>query len=816
MHPGRVEGNHHLKTASSESNYVSSEGEVIMSAAPQNLEEPLTPSIRVYSTSSKSDAGIEIPSRSSTKRAYRLSSESRQLDSEAEVTSHCEKRQCSGNYLTSPLPPTNRIARSRKVNKTSPSTRENNFRPRSSRFLEGSMNDRVSQMPPLDYLGPEDELLKDEKCQKNDTRARRCPNSVGSSQYCHHSSMSGPSVSSNPDSLNSFFKIGKSIVATFNLGSWKIKPRTQEPYKNNLNAQNQLFQERQEKATKVYSEMKKSGQLREIAIRSEFRQSESQKTLVPHHSEKYDSDFSIYEETIGFTRKKQDRDCVSSIVSKRDGEEKRSDRIHKSSTIACNMGQASSPSDPAITIHLHPNYPSRSNVHAKSPLFSSLRKALTCTPNLIDQSDQVARKIPSRKDLQKQKKLAMRVSDLEIKLDAARRQLEEAQAEAQATHEFIPCHFNAQESSGLGPVQSVSSESCMTRCRGLENDKKRNGNGNANQSMCDSGLKILSCTLAAPNFPSNYNLSRKSRASCVIKSHPCETSTSGSVTNTEEDASIRGSSISRITSDMAQDSSGTDEDYQSFPERIDSLPNISPKKRSHKQETDHAKKSPVEPSTKCIQNEFKSGYHKLNPSESSLVSSLSDVPGESSSVSRSSHEEPSKPSNFGSSASPKHRRASANGNRNSLQRMSPVKRCRQSSPTRKRCPGVHNKLNGNEIPLLPHPTQDKKSTGDLGQATNLSRHEEPLSQCWNSGVSCATELEEVPPLPTTYQMEFFNNKKPGMPGESERINGFAADTRDAIEFTLDAIEPVPPRDSRVSEEDESSETKIYEWPADVF
>lgn len=98
--------------------------------------------------------------------------------------------------------------------------------PRSSKFIEGSMSNRVSQKPPRKYVVTETELncAGENQCTKNGKPQRN--------KLIRHSNQSMPAVDgetkTETNRHSTIFRFGKSLAASFNPSNWKIWSKSQD------------------------------------------------------------------------------------------------------------------------------------------------------------------------------------------------------------------------------------------------------------------------------------------------------------------------------------------------------------------------------------------------------------------------------------------------------------------------------------------------------------------------------------------------------------------------------------------------------------
>lgn len=333
--------------------------------------------------------------------------ESRQLDRSSRISSHCDKRQRSGSWLLAPLNSRCDQPRRRSSNEKLLSNQCSKALPRVSRFLEGSMHNRVSQKPPKPYLDFDE-------------------NSVEDCQIFNQDSLPENSSTNQFESRNSISKIRKSFSSTLNLGIKMFWPKDNDSKKNEENAKLKLMNERQEKAENLYKEYKKNGFFGNHESRTLVR------PLCNHLVEKENSSpRSIkHDSGIELNEKRLTQVQVTEIKSRKTLREAESEKSKRRGIIFLDP-----PKYPYHDIHNEGKYPS-SNIatHSNNSLCTpkppriktsliNIRKAFTGVTSLPTQDDNFPRNSPTRKDFQKQQKLVKRVSNLEIKLSLARRQL---------------------------------------------------------------------------------------------------------------------------------------------------------------------------------------------------------------------------------------------------------------------------------------------------------------------------------------------------------------------------------------------------------
>ena len=137
--------------------------------------------------------------------------------------------------------------RSRRSTMSPRQKRMSNSAPRPSKFLEGSMNDRVSDKPPSPYLR---EAKAMEQYAADQPASARM--SVDTETFYD------AGIETNKPS--GMYRFGKAIASAFNPSAWRgINSLWKEKDKHTVDPGKALMNERQEKAQKAYAELKKTG-----------------------------------------------------------------------------------------------------------------------------------------------------------------------------------------------------------------------------------------------------------------------------------------------------------------------------------------------------------------------------------------------------------------------------------------------------------------------------------------------------------------------------------------------------------------------------
>ncbi|KAF8857557.1 hypothetical protein BDZ45DRAFT_428688 [Acephala macrosclerotiorum] len=343
-------------------------------------------------------------------------------DIEPAVERHSDKRHRSADWPlphSSPTSPTSARPPLRNRNApNSPSSRPRRAvsQQRPSKFQEGSMNDRVSQVPPIPYLDGEDELPEEnDPIEPQESRGRKI---ARPRKFTRRNESVAASVTDQSEtSRHSIFRFGKSIAASFNPSNWKIWSKGQHSHEDEETAQMRVLRERQSKAERIYRELKESGQFRNSNV------------VFPNPSVVQGEPKPKHDSGVEFGE--------NDNASNRGGnatplEEKRKGRIYLEPPRLSESIHGGSPVSHMSSSQANSNNssPNKASFHFKKPSLANLKKSFASLSSTnLSQPSQQARRIPSRKDLQKQQKLVKRVSDLEGKLEAARKQLSESMGE---------------------------------------------------------------------------------------------------------------------------------------------------------------------------------------------------------------------------------------------------------------------------------------------------------------------------------------------------------------------------------------------------
>ena len=297
---------------------------------------------------------------------------------------------------------------------------------RPSRFLEGSMNDRVSNTLPNLYIQGEHAM---DQYHNGGTLNQTM-------RLTHHPNNSISHTSAGNESTKSlgFFRFGKAVASAFNpVHMWQgFNGRSRDKQESVVRPEVALLRERQIQADKAYAELKQSG----------FKGTNGA-SRAQHSSD------------LPTTKPKQDTEGPQAPLQLDSGIEV---DTYRSSGELSGIGRASASNDyllppppipgfgRAASPITGPSSGKRPSQHLRSPSLQSLKKAMSQAhlPSVKRHSESLAPPLalahnvsmqdvtdqrtlksqPSRKELEKQEKLGKKVSLLEEKLNSARRELE--------------------------------------------------------------------------------------------------------------------------------------------------------------------------------------------------------------------------------------------------------------------------------------------------------------------------------------------------------------------------------------------------------
>lgn len=267
--------------------------------------------------------------------------------------------------------------------------------PRSSKFIEGSMNNRASQKPPRKYVVSETELncaeenerTKNEKPQRN--------------KLIRNSNRSVPAVSgeakTETNRHSTIFRFGKSLAASFNPSNWKIWSKSHDA---------QVADDHADADAKAQAKLERA--YREV------------KNIAPTPGRRFGAANSSGIWNNARSSANSNGMNVSGVdISEQPQSQKRYGMVFDTPPSMGGLGGGNdsaqqSPSKLSTPAELY-SVPSHQLLHSNES-----RSSFTYGSIVPPQS---MKHIPSRKDLRVQQKLVKRVSNLESKLEAARLEL---------------------------------------------------------------------------------------------------------------------------------------------------------------------------------------------------------------------------------------------------------------------------------------------------------------------------------------------------------------------------------------------------------
>lgn len=348
-----------------------------------------------------------------------------------------------------------------------------------SKFLEGSMNDRVSNRPPSLYTKEDEAMERYWGPSSASNPAKRYSNK--NYIYPLDAGIETPKPSG-------MYRFGRAIVNAFKpVAAWRGASNARDEREKQDKLEKSIMQERQEKAEKAYAELKKTG-FKGTQMSSGVKEN----TEIPSIK---------YEDTTDNSRLGPFRDsgidmdeCRSSGERQRGGLEPHSNTKLMPPPQNLAVGRSTSPMSEAASSR-------RSSLQFRKPSFQNLKKVkssiqlppakkqsmlppvdssaesnqvITTTP-----ADQFLRKQPSRKDIAKQQRLNKRISDLESQLEIARRNL-------RLTMNDLPACTETISQKGVKPFKpgalpSLPSESILKR-QNIDEKNKSGAISNTNSS----------------------------------------------------------------------------------------------------------------------------------------------------------------------------------------------------------------------------------------------------------------------------------------------------------------------------------------------
>ncbi|KAK2789901.1 hypothetical protein FQN51_002641 [Onygenales sp. PD_10] len=293
---------------------------------------------------------------------------------------------------------------------------------RRSRFLEGSMNDRVSQKPPSIYIGDDvedalDRYVTGDEGESGDNRGGSVSTTGTGSRYGHaHSGSIANSMSSvatdTPSAKSGLVRFGQAIASAFNpFGVWSnvsdiwSGPQDGTKASTATVSSTDILDERRAQAEKAYAELKAAGYKGTV------------KTVSANHSGGGGGGGAVTpsgkEKKVKVVKKQQ-----SMITTPHKHNRSISSTFSKENLLT--------PSKSAIRASFQDLRKAASYINISTPSLVSKRggrESVDDDRDAPDADSSILRKQASRKELEKQKKLRKKVSNLESRLEKARKEL---------------------------------------------------------------------------------------------------------------------------------------------------------------------------------------------------------------------------------------------------------------------------------------------------------------------------------------------------------------------------------------------------------
>ncbi|KAL8791229.1 MAG: hypothetical protein Q9213_000186 [Squamulea squamosa] len=307
---------------------------------------------------------------------------------------------------------------------TSPIQRRNLAgKARSSKFLEGSMNDRVSKKPPSIYLRDEEAMDR-----YHDRVSTHKFDSHNASTMNEDKTYYDAGIENTKPS--GMYRFGKALASAFNPvnfwqgfnGYWKVKDEPKQPDMN-------ILQERKIKAERTYAEMKENGfkGTQPFAFRGSSVDGSgfSERTNHEHSLDSSFRDSGVdFDEHLPLTMSKKQQILAGSddmLIAT---------SLLRSRRAVSPIAQEETGRKTSLNLP-RPSLQGLKKAKSHFNLSASKRKAADAallspdlaSPSKLNVKQNLTRQA-SKKDIAKQRKLSKQVSDLESKLETARRELE--------------------------------------------------------------------------------------------------------------------------------------------------------------------------------------------------------------------------------------------------------------------------------------------------------------------------------------------------------------------------------------------------------
>lgn len=312
-------------------------------------------------------------------------------------------------------------------NSRHPSCSPGNNRARRSRFIEGSMNDRVSKAPPSIFIDERAAAMQQAQSQGGSTNAVSAQKQSG------------------------IFRFGKAIASAFN--PFGMFGNVSEIWKSSQGGvatpktQKEIMKERQKQAQKAYEELKKSG-FKGTNKGSYLQQLQQQRNSNKNNNTDNNGvDPSTADQTWKAIQEKMEHKIHNPAWG-----HSRQDSSGLSEQEGCQTTTSIETKRHDLTASLRTSFHDLRK--AKSALNIGKRRDASPVRSSLDRNSEDSQQRPpmrkqqSRKDLAKQAKLLKKVSNLEDKLERARRELRELTGEPEPPVPALcldHCHHHPQK-----------------------------------------------------------------------------------------------------------------------------------------------------------------------------------------------------------------------------------------------------------------------------------------------------------------------------------------------------------------------------------
>ena len=367
---------------------------------------------------------------------------------------------------------------------------------RPSAFLEGSMHDRASAVPPTRFTA--DEALLERYIQDGQPpegvqaaplmKALPDPPRGASTDEPKHPDASAK-VDKDGQRRSGIFRFGKSIASAFSTASIKKK----HDGEGSRGAKAYSVEEHRHRVEKIYAEMKKDGRLPAPTVTTRVRRTEAGASVTQH---KDPAVRPVDQTEKALPRESREQACQDQTVKNNNDDDDDDDDDDDKGL----PRQPASEDQPIASPGAESTASHRNPFHFRRPSVPNLKKVKSGIHRITSESlvslgtvppvppvpavpgddtdsaepDRTLRTQKSRKDLHRQQKLSKRVSNLEGKLLSARRELDEAMGQAQRPAlRPLPANTLTMRAFVGGTLPSLPSERFLLADKLDEHDKGR-------------------------------------------------------------------------------------------------------------------------------------------------------------------------------------------------------------------------------------------------------------------------------------------------------------------------------------------------------